>query len=138
VKPSWDVVPEAGKSVYQVLGYQEDDIGHGKYSGTHWVSAATAALDNPSFQQAYSAQNKSSWTGEVLAARILGLKAAWNHDAVFQVEDDYVAETAPGGANFNNQGGCPRFWSSGQAQDPKFAVSGDFIGAMWDAYRSKY
>ncbi len=136
VDPPWDVVPEVEKSVYQVLGYQEKDIGHGKYGGNHWRSAESAINDNPSFQQPYSQANKSSWSAEVLAARILGLKAAWNQDAVFQVIDDYVAETAPGAPFANKTGGCPRFWPAGQG--PKAVINQQFISEMWNTYRSKY
>jgi hypothetical protein len=130
VDPPWDTVPEVDKSVYQVLGYQEEDIGHGKYGGNHWRDEEGAKGDNPSFAMPYSAMNKGSWPGEVLAARILGLKAAWNQDAVFQVVDDYIVDTAPGSPLLKYLGGCPRFYGS--------KIDENFISAMWETYRSKY
>ena len=135
VDPKWDVVPVAKESVYQVLGYQEADIGRAQWGGDHAVDPTG---DNPSFFQGYSQMNKSAWVPQVLAARLLGLKDAWNQPAVFQLVDEYVAETAPGGPNEKAVDPCPRFWSSVGTKELPYEVRGDSVGQMWEAYRNKH
>jgi len=131
VRPAWDVVPEAGKSVFQVLGYREEDIGHATWGIQH---ANHPNIDNPSWCfPPYNQMNKSTWTGQVLAARILGLKAAWNNEAVFMLVDDWVANTAPDGSLINEYSVINIGWHV-----PRFGFSTAFFGPMWETYRSKY
>lgn len=67
-------------------------------------------------------------SGQILVALAMGLKTAWNHDALFDYIDRYVAITNgdpdPFGYTVNSE------------------VSGDapaaFMQAMWDEYRSNY
>lgn len=69
VDPKWDVVPVAKESVYQVLGYQEADIGRAQWGGDHAVDPTG---DNPSFFQGYSQMNKSAWVPQVLDGAAAG------------------------------------------------------------------
>jgi hypothetical protein len=131
VRPAWDVVPAAGKSVFQVLGYREEDIGHASWGIQH---AAHPELDNPSWcVPGYSQMNKSTWTGQVLAARILGLKEAWNNDAAFMLVDEYITNTAPDGSFLNEYRVANERW-----HDLRFGFSTPFFGPLWETYRSKY
>jgi hypothetical protein len=56
----------------------------------------------------------AAWTGEILAAHIMGAKQLWNHDALFDYQDRYV--------EIATQYRC---WSS-------------FPCDMWDRYRADY
>jgi hypothetical protein len=137
------MVPDAGKSVYQVLGYQEEDIGHAAWGIQH---AAHPEMDSPSWCAPYGQMNKAAWAGQVLAARILGLKEAWNNEAVFLLIDEYLAATAPDGSflgerkvDYGRAWHDPRFWNAGgRAESLKYSISADFFSGMWETYRSKY
>jgi hypothetical protein len=130
VSPNWDKVPVAGESEYQVLGYTEEDLGHARWGGAH---AAAPQSDNPSNDQPYGAMNKMAWPAEVLAARILGLKDAWNQPAVFLLEDEWLG--APLGPGERWVG---RFWGSYGDKERPFDVHAAFIAKMWETYRPKY
>jgi len=131
VRPAWDVVPEAGKSTFQILGFREEDVGHAAWGIQH---KRMPYADNPSwYMPAYNQMNKSTWTGEVLAARILGLKEAWNHDAVFMLVDDWIANTAPDGSLINEYKLDVKGWHM-----PRYGFASAFFGPMWETYRSKY
>jgi hypothetical protein len=130
VRPAWDVVPEVGKSMVQVLGYREEDIGHASWGFKH---GDCPPWDSPSWVGNYNQMNKSTWTGEVLATRMLGLKEAWNNEAVFMLVDDWVANTAPDGSFINEYSVAQRGWRIAQ-----FGFSSAFFGPMWETYRSKY
>ncbi|MBD3271104.1 MAG: T9SS type A sorting domain-containing protein [Elusimicrobia bacterium] len=122
VEPAWESMPVAGESVYQVLGYEEHHIGKAEWGGDH---ISNPERDNPSYYQPYRSLNLYSWPGEVLASYILNLKEAWNHDPTFQVIDEWMNETAPGGPYY---GEFIRAWGAS-------GISGDFIQNMWDTYR---
>jgi hypothetical protein len=61
----------------------------------------------------------NAWVGFVLAARLMGARELWNHDALFDYVDRYVEES-----------------HSRAAPDWKTSWS-PFALAMWDAYRSQ-
>ena len=92
--------------------------------------------DGPPFQgenngwksEAYRRLNGPTWIGQALAARLLGAKGCWNHDAFFDYVDRWVAEADAG--TVERETGRPA------AYDP-FAGAGDFVRAMWQAYRPK-
>jgi hypothetical protein len=89
--------------------------------------------------------NKAAWPEEVLAARIVGLKEAWNNEAVFLLIDEYLAATAPDGSflgqravEYGRTWHDPRFWNGGgRAGSLKYSISSDFFSGMWETYRSK-
>lgn len=161
IEPKWDVVPVAGQSVYQILGFQKEDIGKawftcpGYIDKVEWLSppilagiegiakpqGIEIAPPDPSWDSGYSVLNRCAWPGMVLAARILGLKEAWKHNPLFQLEDEYMKETGPGGAYYGKEKmGAQRLsrcLPSIDPNDPKFTVKGDFVAAMWDTYRPK-
>ncbi len=62
----------------------------------------------------------NSHVGFVLAARIMGLKSAWNHDAIFDYQDRYIAE-----CRLRKLAGWKISWSG-------FNIN------MWDKYRSQF
>ncbi len=59
----------------------------------------------------------NAWAGFVLAAHIMDAKQLWNHDALFDYQDRYMALEKPGD--------WTRCWD-------------DFTETMWDTYRSDY
>ena len=131
VEPAWETMPVVGESKYQVLGYQQQHIGNAEWGGGHAINPSG---DNPSYFQQYRHLNKYAWPGQVLATQLLGLKKAWNHDAVFLLMDQWMSETAPGG-RYHKEFGNGRTWSSSSAE-PRYQVSGAFISRMWDTYRA--
>jgi hypothetical protein len=78
--------------------------------------------------EAYRQLNGPTWIGQALAARLLGAKGYWNHDAYFDYVDRWVREAKDGGVD--------RQTLQPTSYDP-FYGTGDFIKAMWQAYRDK-
>ena len=64
--------------------------------------------------------------GSALAARLLGLKAYWDHDAFFDYVDRWVAEEAAG-----------RVAGKTMERHGYQAAETGFIRPMWDTYRAK-
>jgi hypothetical protein len=74
----------------------------------------------------------NSWSGQVLAARIMNAQAIWDHDPVFDYQDRYMAimngDADPFGYTVNGQPSSPqtlRAWTSFEAN-------------MWDTYRASF
>ena len=158
VSPPWDVLPEPGKSVFQVLGFQKENIGKASWSASHFTNAVqwlspvvtqvpgvafqgpgSSSSDNPGWYVGYGLLNKSAWVGEVLVARMLGLKQAWNAEAVFLLEDQYMSDTAQGGPYYGKLAPNPRVFNMGanDPDGPKYYLNGGFTAAMWDVYRAR-
>jgi len=76
--------------------------------------------------EAYRSLNGPTWVGQALAARLLGAKGYWNHDAFFDYVDRWVRE-APDGLRDRN------------TMKPKGykPFHGDFIKSMWETCREK-
>jgi prepilin-type N-terminal cleavage/methylation domain-containing protein len=77
---SWTTIPVAGVSVYRI-GYVTADIGLAEWGNTK------SLLSNP-YRTCCTA---TTWSTYVLAARLLGLKTAWNYPALFGYMDRYMA-----------------------------------------------
>jgi hypothetical protein len=94
------------------IGLPEWGIRHATipdYDGKNWDAAAYRTTNTA-----------NSWAGFVLAAQIMNQKAAWNHAALFDYMDRYMAvEKTLGNAGT----GWQRQWSK-------------FAEGMWDAYRT--
>ncbi len=102
------------------IGYTSAMIGLPEWGIRHW-EFTTANPDNASWGASYrTCCTANSWIGFVLAARMLGLQSAWNHDALFDYQDRYMDVTAPGGQHPGS-----RSWSA-------------FQEAMWDLYRDQF
>ena len=63
----------------------------------------------------------NSWGGAVLSARILGARAMWNHDPLFDYQDWYMVHTA----QVYGIGASQRSWTN-------------FAEEMWDTYRQSH
>jgi hypothetical protein len=100
--------------------YTAADIGLPEWGIRH---ATNAALDGKNWDDAaYRTSNTANaWAGFVLAAHIMNQKAAWNHNALFDYQDRYMAVEK----SLGHEGRWNRQWS-------KFAEN------MWDAYRADY
>jgi hypothetical protein len=104
----WDMAPVAGQSRYQVMGYQAHHVGLAEWGIRH---AQSPERDNPSWAAEYRDLVGYSSTGFTLAARLIGLQDAWNHDPLFAYMDRYMNTTG-------NRSLSP------------------FAGNMWRAYRN--
>lgn len=112
VDSTWSTIPSTD-SVYQVVGYEEGDVGVAEWGIRHY---AEPNIDNPSWYAPYRrCCTAFAWGGEVLCAKILGLTDEWNWPALFDYVDRYVA-TETGGYDFESS----------------------FVKAMWNAYRGSY
>ncbi|MGQ9651870.1 MAG: hypothetical protein ACUVXJ_17335 [Phycisphaerae bacterium] len=77
--------------------------------------------------EAYRRLNGPTWIGQALAARLLGAKAYWNHDA-YDYVDRWVAEAKDGTVD-------PK--TLAPASYEPFGGTGTLVQAMWQAYRPK-
>ena len=92
--------------------------------------------DGPPFQgdnngwksEAYRKLNGPTWVGEALAARLLGAKELWGHDALFDYVDRWVQE-APSGT-------VEEKTLQPTGYDPFYGTE-PLVRAMWEAYRAK-
>jgi hypothetical protein len=79
--------------------------------------------------EGYRHLNGPTWVGQALAARLLGAKRNWGHDAFFDYVDRWWQEEVE-----------PPSGSATKAADPKTttgAAGGAFVQAMWKSYREK-
>jgi len=76
--------------------------------------------------EGYRRLNGPTWIGEALAARLIGAKEYWAHDAFFDYVDRWVAEEQYGAVDRDTM--QPKGYR---------AFNSDFIKAMWDTYRGK-
>jgi hypothetical protein len=97
-------------------GYEAADAGLPEWGTRH--------VDDPSFdQKAWAADpyrrccSANAWSGFVLAARVMGLREAWGHPALFDYVDRYL-QVEP-------RGSWTRSWSP-------------FCERMWDRYRRDF
>jgi len=101
------------------LEYTQEHRGMPEWGIAHTTHPNQDGLDwNASYRRGATA---NSWAGFVLAARIMGVKKLWNHDALFDYMDRYmeVEKESVGVGHY------PRQWSR-------------FLESMWDAYRADY
>ncbi|MCB9877790.1 MAG: hypothetical protein H6835_09335 [Planctomycetes bacterium] len=97
-------------------GYGPEDVGLPEWGNRHG--------DDPSLDhKAWTADpyrrccTANAWAGQVLATRIMGLREAWAHDALFDYVDRYLQVESPGH--------WMRAWSP-------------FAERMWDRYRMDF
>jgi len=100
-------------------GYGPQDVGLAEWGNQHAKNKGQD--DSTWFGNPYrTCCTANVWWGEVLAAYIMGSKALWNHDALFDYLDRYRS-TAP----TMGQAGWTISWT-------------DFALDMWDSYRANY
>ena len=106
----------AGAGAKEYMEYTTGDLGMPEWGVRHAIYPLSDGKDwsNAAYRECCTA---NVWGGFVLAAHIMGQKDAWNHDALFDYMDRYMAIEAVSGYN---------------RQQSQFAES------MWDAYRPLY
>ncbi|MBI3843461.1 MAG: hypothetical protein HY292_02365 [Planctomycetes bacterium] len=100
-------------------GYDARDVGTPEWGIRHSTDPTSDA--KAWYGNAYrTCCTANAWWGVVLSARIMGVEALWNHDALFDYLDRYRQVCRDIGA-------------------PNWQVTwSDFPAAMWDAYRSQF
>lgn len=83
--------------------------------------------DNLHWSATYRIINNQSYPGWVLAAHIMGQKAAWNHDALFDYIDRSTSIVDP----YNNP-------EISDYQNAVYVYGNHFIRSMWQTYRADY
>lgn len=96
-------------------GYTSEQIGMPEYGIRH---SYQPDIDNALWSESAYRRccTANAWAGFVLAARIMGQQANWNHDALFDYQDRYMS-TEPSGY---------------------YRQTSDFVEEMWDTYRGSY
>jgi hypothetical protein len=87
------------------------------YDNNHWLAI---------YRQCCTAH---AWNGFVLSALIMNTKTLWNHDALFDYTDRYMAIT---------NGDPDPFGYSVDGETSGWRSTSTWTAAMWDAYRSSY
>ena len=89
----------------------------------------------------YRSLNGPTWTGEALAARLMGAKTFWNHDAFFDYVDRWVAEAKEGKVVIPPEGPLADPLTPAHLQKieraPYKPFPSDFVRLMWETYRTK-
>jgi len=120
--PSWNPDPRGGNSPYtsSLLEMPEWGIRH----------ASHPELSDAAWSATYrTCCTAIAWSGFILAARIMKAKELWNHDALFDYQDRYMAITS---------GKPDPFGYTVPEERAGNRTNSVFIGEMWDTYRSKY
>lgn len=89
-----------------------------------WDGPPFRGANNGWKSEAYRRLNGPTWVGQALAARLIGARDCWNHDAFFDYVDRWVHE--------ESYGTVERETLSPTAYR---AFPSDFVRAMWLAYR---
>jgi hypothetical protein len=76
--------------------------------------------------EGYRKLNGPTWVGQALAARMMGAREAWQHEAFFDYVDRWVKEAEDG--SWDGEKNAPTGYR---------AFPGDFVAEMWKAYRDK-
>ena len=111
-------VQETSPGVYNhgYGGYGPQHVGLPEWGIKHALDPSTDDVDW--FADPYRVCcTANSWTGQILAVRIMRAQALWNHDALFDYQDRYV--------QIQKQNG-------GSAATSRFALD------MWNAYRKAF
>lgn len=97
-------------------GYGPDDTGLAEWGNRHAddPSLDRKAWNGDPYRRCCTA---NAWSGFVLAARIMGLREAWGHDALFDYVDRYM--------EIETRGDWMRAWSP-------------FAERMWDRHRAEF
>jgi len=113
-------VAETSPGVYNqgYGGYGASDVGLPEYGITH---ASIPSADSNQWSAPYrQCCTAFCWSGAVLAARMMGAKNLWNHNALFDYQDRYMNVTAVSGSN------------------PGWRAITPFNEEMWDTYRAQF
>jgi hypothetical protein len=97
-------------------GYTATHVGLPEWGNNHttWPTNDNATWMQDSYRRCCTG---NAWVGQTLAARIMGLRTAWNHDVYFDYMDRYMQT--------EQVGQWTRCWEPWQEQ-------------MWDTYRSSH
>lgn len=117
--PGW----KPDKRAPKLEPYEKSDIGTAEWCVGGFAPGLSPTDCNRSFDVPYRTINGMSYPGLVLPALLMGQKAAWNHDALFDYTDRYVAwapKEKPGSTELNHS---------------IYTYGGEFQRAMWEAYR---
>jgi hypothetical protein len=96
-------------------GYTSNELGMPEYGFSHvdWPSNDHEPWGQDSYRRCCTA---NAWIGEILCARVMGLRTAWNHPALFDYMDRFTQTEPPG---------WTREWLP-------------WTGRMWDMHRASY
>jgi hypothetical protein len=111
------------KRAKQLIPYDESDIGLAEWCVGGFAPGLRQADINKVFDTPYRDINGMSYPGLVLPALLMGQKAVWNHDALFDYTDRYVS-WAPTQKTYTD------------SEKSIYVYGGAFQRAMWETYRA--
>ena len=98
---------------------------HEEHPPSEWQTYGKGA-NNGWKSEGYRQLNGPTWVGAGLAARLLGLEPAWNHECFFAYVDRWVSED-----------GLKRPSKGDTGAGTFRAFNSPFVKAMWETYREK-
>jgi len=102
---------------------------HEHLSPDQWAGPPFQGGNDGWKSEGYRRLNGPTWVGQALAARLLGAKSDWNHDAFFDYVDRWVGEAEGGSVDHETL--------KTTGYKPFYGGAGGFIEAMWKAHRAK-
>lgn len=99
---------------------------HEELPPAEWKGPKFKGENNGQKSESYRDVNGPTWVGQALAARLMGAKKLWDHEAYFDYVDRWVKEGSEGSASDQTKP------SAGYK-----AFSSGFFRAMWETYRPK-
>jgi hypothetical protein len=130
--PAWS--PDSRDA--QVHPYETGDLGMPEWGIRH---SDMPQVSNKYWQTVYrETSTATAWGGFVLAARIIGAVDLWNHPALFDYQDRFIAiasgNSDPFGFNVPGERAGYPVWGSSFID----TYDRDFVMDMWNRYRSSY
>ena len=110
------------KRAAQLIPYEVSDIGLAEWCVGGFAPGLRLTDMNKVFNTPYRDINGMSYPGLILPALLMGQKAAWRHDALFDYTDRYVS-WAPTQKTYTD------------SEKSIYVYGGAFQRAMWEAYR---
>jgi len=107
---------------------RNDARNHEHLPPSQWAGPPFKGANDGWKSEGYRKLNGPTWIGQALAARMLGAKGFWNHDAFFDYVDRWVAEADNGSAD--------RKTLKPAGYKPFYGDRG-FVRAMWETFRPK-
>jgi len=119
-----------------------DKCQHEEMPPEKWKESLFAGTINNGWRsEGYRDLNGPTWPGEALAARLMGAKSFWNHDAFFDYVERWVAEAPDGTWVMPKNGNMAPPLDPADLQNIKRIgykpFASDFIRVMWETYRAK-
>jgi hypothetical protein len=107
----------------KVLWQIHPGLRHEHLPPQEWKGPSFKGANNGDKSEGYRRLNGPTWVGQALAARLMGARRNWNHDAFFDYVDRWWKEEVEA--------------AGGDSKKAAAAAGGPFVQAMWQTHRGK-